>query len=171
MGNSMAIASVSPQQWVILGAIGLVAAVVLVAKARRRPLDAPPRESRRLDSTNQRSAEIRDDMERLLKELSRLSDSIDKQLDGKLEELKAAARDADQRISALRILVQASRPSQAGEARNVAASADLPDPRAEKIYRLADEGLAPIQIAQRLNERVGEVELILNLRSAREHAS
>jgi MYXO-CTERM domain-containing protein len=164
--------SPSPQQWVILVALALVGAAALFAGRRRRPLDAPPRDdSHQMNVANKRSAEIRDDMERLLGELSRLSDSIDKQLDGKLEELKSAARDADQRISALRILVQASRPAAQGTVATTPTAIDTPDPRAEKIYRLADEGLAPLQIAQRLNERVGEVELILNLRGAGEHAS
>ena len=39
------------------------------------------------------------------------------------------------------------------------------DPRG-RIYAFADEGLTPVQIAQRTGRPVGEVELILNLRRA-----
>lgn len=40
----------------------------------------------------------------------------------------------------------------------------LADPVSVDVYRLADEGLPPIEIAQRLSEGVGKVELILALR-------
>jgi hypothetical protein len=41
-----------------------------------------------------------------------------------------------------------------------------PDVRAGRIHRLADQGLTAPEIARRLEEPLGEVELILNLRNA-----
>lgn len=38
------------------------------------------------------------------------------------------------------------------------------DPRTRRIYELADAGRTALQIAQELQQRIGEVELILNLR-------
>jgi DNA-binding NarL/FixJ family response regulator len=39
------------------------------------------------------------------------------------------------------------------------------DPRHVEVYRLADQGQSPHQIAQRLNRPSGEIELILALRA------
>ncbi len=38
------------------------------------------------------------------------------------------------------------------------------DPTQRQIYELADSGLGPVEIAQRLDQPIGQVELILNLR-------
>lgn len=38
------------------------------------------------------------------------------------------------------------------------------DPTQRQIYDLADSGLGPVEIAQRLDQPIGQVELILNLR-------
>ncbi|MFI4897733.1 MAG: hypothetical protein ACIARR_07900 [Phycisphaerales bacterium JB059] len=38
------------------------------------------------------------------------------------------------------------------------------DPTHRQIYELADAGLGPVEIAQRLDQPIGQVELILNLR-------
>lgn len=45
-----------------------------------------------------------------------------------------------------------------------AASPPAAPPGHERIYRLADEGLSPQEIARRTGEPVGQVELVLNLR-------
>jgi len=45
-------------------------------------------------------------------------------------------------------------------------AASDPDVRAGRIHRLADQGLTAPEIARRLEEPLGEVELILNLRNA-----
>jgi len=39
-----------------------------------------------------------------------------------------------------------------------------PDPLRDEVLRLADEGLPPVEIACKLNEQIGKVELILALR-------
>ena len=44
------------------------------------------------------------------------------------------------------------------------ASAPSAEDRHRPVYALADEGLSAVEIAQRLGQRVGEIELILNLR-------
>jgi len=41
------------------------------------------------------------------------------------------------------------------------------DPMHQEIYRLADEGKPPTEIARQLGRTTGEVELILNLRRDR----
>ncbi len=39
-----------------------------------------------------------------------------------------------------------------------------PDPTTASVYKLADAGLSPVEIAQRIDEQIGKVELILALR-------
>jgi hypothetical protein len=41
---------------------------------------------------------------------------------------------------------------------------DAPDPMSRQIYRLADEGLPSVEIARKLDQQVGSVELVLALR-------
>jgi len=40
-----------------------------------------------------------------------------------------------------------------------------PDPTTASVYQLADAGLSPVEIAQRMDEQIGKVELILALRA------
>jgi hypothetical protein len=55
-----------------------------------------------------------------------------------------------------------ARPSQGGRA-SLLAEDDM-DPLTRRVYTLADQGLTPVEIAGRLEEQVGKVELILALR-------
>jgi hypothetical protein len=169
----------SLRQWLLLGALGAVGvAILVVGRMRRGRLDGSPRHYRReIDSANRDSVAIRNDLSQLLDELDRLSRRIDAQIDQRYSALQQAITDADQRISALRILLHAARegaaepgpaPSPPGQTPPPADS--TVDPRARRIYQLADEGLTPVEIARRLEEPAGEVELILNLRHAGERA-
>lgn len=78
--------------------------------------------------------------------------------DSRNAERSAVARPVDAGTSSV-----ASSPPVAGTA---AVVAPAPAPRHQDIYALADEGLTAFDIAQRLDRRLGEVELILNLRAA-----
>ncbi len=103
-------------------------------------------------------------------------------LDTKSARLEELIRQADDRIARLAgaVAPDASRDSDSAarpevEPRKIVHRAAQPasrtprqsrlaDPVSVDIYRLADEGLPPIEIAQRLSEGVGKVELILALR-------
>ncbi len=186
--------SPSPQQWLILAAFAVVAIFLLFARRRAHV----PRQAAK--NTRQESADVdlrhleqvRGDIEKLLVQLDRLSTGMNEQLEKKNAELRDAVKDADQRIFALRALVQVSRigeeeacddaPSAASSviakpaAPARSATTDLQPPpygmqsradaRTQRIYDLADQGLTPREIAQRLEDHVGEVDLILQLRSA-----
>jgi len=152
---------VSGQQWMILlGLLGLVTAVA-ITMWRGKPLPDSPRARRRdFASPERTTAQIRDDLETLLVEVQKLSDRLERRLDEKNTAIQDAIKDADQRIFAMRALVQAMR-------ENPPAAAATPNPvdeRTQRIYDLADQGRAAIEIAQKLEEPLGEVELILNLR-------
>ena len=158
------------QQWLVLGLLGLVLGIWVLAKWRTRPRDGSPRAYRReIDSANRQVQEVRDDLATLLTELQRLSTNINAQLDDKYARLHDAVRDADQRIFALRALKQAA---EAPRTDDVAPAAEptAPSPPEEsfisRVHSLADEGLTPHEIAGRVEHPVGEVQLILNLRAA-----
>lgn len=73
---------------------------------------------------------------------------------------QADASSTNDDSSASQLLVTATTPSEP-------AVDSLPDdPLARSVYKLADEGVDPHQIARQLDEHVGKVELILALRSA-----
>jgi cytochrome c-type biogenesis protein CcmH/NrfF len=107
---------------------------------------------------------LHEDMGRLLADLESLSTRIEKEVLSKKAQIDASIAQADKRIAALRILTEAARGAEAvsGSAARAASS----DERRQTIYRLAEQGLSVEQIASKLGERHGEVELILNLRRA-----
>lgn len=191
-------ASASSQQLILLAAIVLAAFFFMRMIRKSSPTDGSPKTYRReLDSAVEQNAAIRRDMEQLLIELDRFSRDVSAQIDTRFVKLEQSIADADKRISALRILLEAARA--AGASLGQFPAADTPGPvdspdtahpqntalsnasmedsstgsvrlsasqRRKQIYDLADQGLSPLQIAQKLDQRVGEVELILNLRGA-----
>jgi hypothetical protein len=180
--------SVSGQQLLLLAVVVLVAGAFWLARGARRGLDGSPRPYRRaIDSAAARSEKVKGDMEQLLVELDELSKKIGAQIDGASDRLQQIIADADQRISAMRILIaeckrlgddagpdgprQRDRPpvsSPVGpdspEAPVDVGSSAEPDRRHQRVLELADKGLSALQIAQELHQQPGEVELILNLR-------
>ena len=156
----------SIQQWVLIGVIGGGLLLLLILKAKARPVDGSPKTYRReIDSANKKTQAIQRDLEELLAELERASGKITTKIEGEFARLSEMIAESDRRISALRILLEASRQlSQRGNGKAVTAVTS--DPRCQRIYALADSGLNCSQIAQRLGENPGEVELILNLRTS-----
>jgi hypothetical protein len=152
--------SPSPQQWALL--ICLAGAALIYYAWRRR--GSPPwgRITGREEVIDPRVDSLRDDLSRLLKELEELSARLDQQLAVRHQSVQEAIRDADQRIKALRLLVHAACVKNGGH------PGDTPDMRTRRIYELADRGLSATEIARRLEEPAGEVDLILNLRTEAE---
>ena len=139
-----------------------------------------------LERARQKQA-MRGDLDQVMVEIEQLAKRFGAQLDAKTIALERLIRQADGRIDELKRLHEAG-PSRDGV--NNDASADAPRrpaPRADTphhapdphhgtvgeddalrrdVYNLADQGLAPPQIARRLDEHVGKVELMLALRRA-----
>lgn len=85
------------------------------------------------------------------------------QLDGKAARLERLIADADDRLRRLeRATAAAERAAPKTNGHVAAAAGD--DPMLRKVYTLADEGLPPVEIARRLGQHTGKVELILALR-------
>ncbi len=93
--------------------------------------------------------------------IEQLTDRIEMQLARRDERLESLLAELDCRMAEIR-RAPAGLGSQA-----VANDNDLPRPRRLQVQRLADQNIAPLEIARRLSMDIGEVELILALRRAR----
>lgn len=176
---------ISPTQ---LGIAALVATCVLIYIASRRqrnpdPLARRPRsESRETSAT---TTTLQADLGTLVTELESLSTRLATEAEIREARMRDLIARADERIAMLQS--QLNTPS-TGRSLGTSAMGNLPaaamptlrslvapastpasgpvvtDDRHRAIYALADEGLSAVEIAQRTGQRVGEVELILNLR-------
>ena len=132
----------------------------------------------------QRSVER--DMQTLMSELSEMARKIGAQLDAKSARLEALIRAADERAGRLETQLRGEpapvsrrdgepptdNPGEAASFTASPPSIEIPPPSSEidgdrrhvQVYALADQGLSPVQIAERLDLPEGEVELIIALR-------
>lgn len=166
-----------PRQLVLLvAAVGLLTMVLISTHRRIRASQHMPRASahdRYLET--QKHTKARAGLEQVMAELDELSRQIHGRLDIKLTRLEVATREADRRIAELSKLVQATGGRPAIEITldpedphgAYATQADTDAERHGPVYRLADRGLSPIDIAQEVGMLTGEVELILALRHTR----
>lgn len=155
-------APISPFSGLLLAAGAIVLLVWSFASLRRRirKSEAAPTATERLDEirTRQRSRDSLDDMMVSAEELTR---RLAAHLDNKAMRLEALLDEAKATIDRLESLSSA-----AAERGGASDGVTAPDPIVRNIYRLADEGRAPLEIAQALDEQVGKVELVLALREA-----
>lgn len=175
---------ISPTQ---MGLAALVVASIVVFLASRRqrrpePLARTPRRDPDVPAADVRA--IQGDLANLIAELESLSERLSADAAARQEQLHALIAQADERIAALQNQLNAPA-ARAGvpmpkpatglgplpSLRSIVAPASRPaaattgaDDRHGAIYALADEGLTPVEIAQRVGQRIGEIELILNLR-------
>lgn len=130
--------------------------------------------------TVQESIAVQRDVSDLTEKLAQQSEAMAHQLDVRTARLETLLAQADDRIAALEKQL-AARPAAAIEAKPAASHTAAPAPahastpferleapgmQHRDVYTLADSGLTPVQIAQRLGKPTGQVELILNLRRA-----
>lgn len=122
---------------------------------------------------------VKGDLEGLMVEIEELSKRVGTRLDVKIVQVERLIRDADQRIAELQRLQNSADPSSMGlppgsnpsplETNAAASPSPEPPPGDElsrNVYKLADSGHTPVEIARTLREHVGKVELILALRRA-----
>lgn len=164
----------SAQQIAVIAAI-IIVIVVLMNMRRRRPqathLRQPRQETRPGATADPR---LPRDLENLMVQLDELSRTINAQVDTKFAKLEQSIADADKRIVALRTLLdyprldskRISEPPRPVDPPVAPEPENRRDDRFRAIYELADQGLTPVEIGQKLGRRTGEVELILNLRGA-----
>ncbi len=132
---------------------------------------------------NGAASAVAKDIQELTAELEQLTHRLSSDIDQRATRLEALLRDADQRIAELRRLHDET-PAPLANARPTSSNATNPtdanahsapisatpaseigdDPLSRSVYALADAGHNSIEIARRLKEHVGKVELILALR-------
>ena len=158
-------------------ALGVLTIVMLSTRRRlqktRTPIPPPIRE--RIESM-QRERAITRDVDHVMLELDELSRQVHGRLDTKMAKLEAVIRDADQRIAQLERL---EREGLTGRRFEVTLDAERPadppvgatpaeDGRHAEVFELAEQGLTPVDIAQRVGKTAGEIELILALQRTRD---
>ena len=172
---TLGVESMLPQLMMAAGAA--LAIVVVLRSLRQRAArqgggdEEAVRPSQRADRARQ-SQQMQGDLRQMMVELEDLTRRFSAQLDAKSMRLERLLEEADQKIDELRRLQQPLATSRTpGEPATPPAPEPAPapepnDPLAAQIYRLADAGKRPLDIARQLDEHVGKVELILNLRRA-----
>lgn len=155
------------------GVLLLVAIFMLniVRRARKAPEPTiSPRErlerSKQIDGT-------KNDLRTMMVELEELSREFSAKLDAKSVQLRKEVREADERIAELQRLIEQAggkpipvgRPAPANPVEPVVVKSQA-DPLTSSVYELADAGHDAGEIAGKLGEHIGKVELILALRQA-----
>lgn len=162
--------------------VALLAASVLMGVRRKRAAQAGrPTARDKLEELQHRSA-VRGDLESLMVEIEAMARRMGAQLDAKAVHLEMLLREADARVEQLKgagagVGARVGSESKGGGEANGEVTGDpSPSPGADGLRResltravaaLADEGLTGREIATRLGEHQGTVELILGLRASR----
>ena len=157
---------------------GIVLIVMwLMFRLRKRGKNptAIARPAEQLEQQRQASG-LRGDLERVMVEVEQLAKRFGAQLDTKSIRLEKLIEQADARIAELERL-EAPGDTASGESAGVSAdstrdgleSDTIPEAEQESemaraVYRMADTGSDPVEIAKVLGEHVGKIELILALR-------
>ncbi len=170
-----------------VGIIGL--SVVMRSTAKRiRATREPASPARQRYARMTQEVHAKKDLEAIMVELDELARQIHGRIDTKYAKLEAVIRDADARIEQLSRLTNASRKSSSLDvtvtdntptyatkpvskpALKKSANKATPPHMHEEVYRLADAGIAPVDIAGKVGRMTGEVELILSLRKSQRQA-
>lgn len=107
----------------------------------------------------------KNDLRTMMVELEELSRDFGSKLDAKTIQLQKLVSEAEQKIAELQRLVDGGAAPPPGAAEPKIEPIDAgPDPLARSVYDLSDAGHDPGEIATKLSEPIGKVELILALR-------
>ncbi len=176
---------ISPTQ---LGVAAVLATlgIIYVASRRQRNPDPLARHPRR--ETSDTTASVRSlqgELGTLITELESLSVRLSAEAESRESKLQELIAQADERIVALQSQLNSAAAGRSlgqgavggsslgpmptlrslvAPASSSPSPAQPTDDRHRAIYSLADEGLSAVEISQRTGQRIGEVELILNLR-------
>jgi len=155
----------------LLAAGLLLLSLALLSRLRRRRLvgQSQPTAREKIERDRQLRA-MRGDLEQVMVQVEELARQFSAKLDAKTIALERLLREAEAKIHEMKALGKGRSESGPGDPRPGSgvsgAGEGGGDPLARSVYALADEGLTSAQIAQRLEEHVGKVELILSLREA-----
>jgi len=161
--------------WGVMPALGIaltIMGVMLSIRKRRMKTGSRPTAREQVERYRQQDG-LKGDLETLMVEVEQLARDFSARLDAKAVHLEKLIREADEKIAQLRSAGPANRPPgprsqdpEAAKPNGVANVEPAEDRLTTSIYALADDGLAAEEIARKLDEHVGKVELILALRNA-----
>lgn len=156
--------------YVLLAGIALVALSLLMRLRKRRQRQGlEPTAQEKVERMRQLRG-MRGDLEDLMVEIEALARRFSAQLDAKSLQLEKLIEEADRRIERLAGAAgPQERPRGLGDPQTPPPSPEAiapDDALARAIHDLADQGVAAADIASRLGEHIGKVELILALRDA-----
>lgn len=166
---------VSGNQIALLAVMLAAAVLSVIAYFRRRQRGPSPRTYAREQSVRLAETKgVHDDLAEIMAHLRGLAQEINAQLDAKFLRLERGIRDADERIDRLNRML---RRADGAPALDVVVSDEhvesfLPAARndptdRERVLALANEGRTASQIAQEVDRPIGEVRLIMALRSTK----
>ena len=153
----------------------IVAWLMLRLRKRSKHPTTIARPSEQLEERRQ-AAGLRGDLEQVMVEVEQLAKRFGAQLDTKSVRLEKLIEHADARIARLEKLNALDDPASGNSAgasaetttaepeSNTIPEAEQDSETARAVYRMADAGNDPIEIAKALSEHVGKIELILALR-------
>ncbi len=148
-------------QTLCVGAILFLMALLLVARSQRKATEKEPvgalpqkKEAARIDPT------LRENLSDLLLRLEETSRRVNGQLETRFQTLNRLLAEADLKIRELKILSERQATDTPAPPKHHLAG----DPETLEIYRHADAGLDPVEIARKMNRQRGEIDLILSLR-------
>ena len=153
LGPSMLLLGVAVLTWTMIR---------MAIRNRRRASLSSGTPDERLE-TIRRQARQRARVDAFAADAHELVQRLASQLDLKAERVEQLLEEADEKIRKLeRMRRDASNP----HADTLSETSDRPDPVAAKVYEMADQGAQPMEIAEQLNQQLGQIELILALRRA-----
>lgn len=152
---------------VLLLGFGIMLAVFLLLRHQWRrksgqPVSSKSAPSERIEEIRQR-ADTNSTTHQAMADATALAQRLGAHLDNKAEQLEQLLEQAERTIQRLE-RAQAAH-AKKGADPDDSESSDV-DPATRQIYALADQGLDPIEIAQKLDQHLGKVQLVLALRRA-----
>jgi len=163
-------------QFALLGLVMLATTVLMISTRRRlqRARNSPRAHVREHVSRLREERQVMGDVESIMVQLDALARDITGKMDVRFAKLEKSIRDADARIDRLQRLIRTADGEPTidvtvggDETPPPALPSTPPTPsRFEEIHSLHACGLTPVQIAERLGQATGEVELILALHGA-----
>ncbi len=159
----------------VVGVLLITMSMMMGIRKKRRRSQARGTTRDRVEELKQRH-EVRGDLEQLMVEIEQLAKRFGAQLDAKTVQMERLIDEADGKIRELKQLGQARQdapqiytPQPSSPKPQDPALSDPPSPDdvlKRSVYDLAEQGHDPAEIARRLDEHVGKIELILALRKS-----
>ena len=169
---------------VVAGVMIFTCALIITTRRRASRATSPRGSARRQRELADRRRGREEELREIMIQLETLAREVTAQIDTRYHKLEAVIRDADRRIAELRALANSAGEAPGGldvtvddvvvddgKAAMAGGRTDVLSPggRIDRVavWRLADEGHGPDEIARMLAQPIGEVRLILDVRQRR----